>query len=82
MYHGQPWFNLNVPWLARVYKICTLKFAFEVRWLHGTYTLGCSYVHNLVYTPVYMQVCVVQIRSIYSIKLILCKILFNLFAVL
>ena len=35
--HGQPWFNLNVPWQARVYEICTLKFAFEVRWLHGTY---------------------------------------------
>ena len=36
MYHSQPWFNLNVPWPARVYKICTLEFGFEVRWFHGT----------------------------------------------
>ena len=26
--------HVNVPWLARVYKICTLKF--EVRWIHDT----------------------------------------------
>ena len=39
MYHSQPWFNLNVPWPARVYKICTLEFGFEVRWFHGTYHL-------------------------------------------
>ena len=45
MYHSQPWFNLNVPWPARVYKICTLKFGFEVRWFHGTleYTV---WLHN------------------------------------
>ena len=35
--HDQPLFNLNVPWRARVYELCTLKFAFEVRWLHSTY---------------------------------------------
>ena len=40
MYHSQPWFNLNVPWPARVYKICTLEFAFEVRWFHGTCALS------------------------------------------
>ena len=34
---GQPWFNLNVPWQARVYEICTLEFSFEVRWFHGTF---------------------------------------------
>ena len=36
VYFSQPWFNLNVPWPARVYKICTLEFGFEVRWFHGT----------------------------------------------
>ena len=49
--HGQPWFNLNVPWQARVYEICTLKFSFEVRWLHGTYNhkLYLLYVRDICY---------------------------------
>jgi len=31
MYHNQPtsqpWFNLNVPWPARIYEICAMKIA-------------------------------------------------------
>ena len=44
MYHSQPWFNLNVPWPARVYKICNLEFGFEVRWFHGTYVIYTTLV--------------------------------------
>ena len=54
--HGQPWFNLNVPLQARVYEIYTLKFAFEVRWLHGTCMYICMYVCMYVNTYVYMYV--------------------------
>ena len=39
----------NVPWPARVYKICILKFAFEVRWLHGTLPVTlvlCLYMYT------------------------------------
>ena len=60
MYHGQLWFNLNVPWPARVYKICTLEFAFEVRWFHGTCTLctvSLCLVHDNIWCIVYYLEC-------------------------
>ena len=38
MYHGQPWFILNVPWPAMVYEIHVCTVFHDLRWFHGTFT--------------------------------------------
>ena len=34
--------NLNVPWQAMAYEICTTKFSLDLRWFPGIYQLKMS----------------------------------------
>jgi len=33
---------LNKPWTAMVYVVCTMKFSFDLRWLHGIFAHTCT----------------------------------------